>query len=400
MGRGHVSGVLAEHADGFRAELLADGYTEGSAARLVHLMAHLSRWMEAVGVGVVGLTPPVLDRFMAVRRAAGYVGWLTPQALVPLMTYLHGIGVVASDDAPREPSELEVLLGRYDAYLVTERDLAAASRRSYLGVACRFLTWLHEECKDISLGSLDAARVSAFVALECGRRAPGSASSTTTGMRSLLRFLYLHGLTPALLSAAVPSPAGWALASVPRYLSYEQVRALLASCDRSSAVGRRDFAVLTVLVRLGLRAGEVARLEFGDVDWRRGELGVRVKGGRVERLPLPVDVGEAIVAWLRDGRPRAGGTTVFCRLRAPHGALTAGAVSAVVRHAAKRAGMAPIGAHRLRHTAATTMLRAGASLVEVGRVLRHRRPHTTAVYAKVDFAALSELAQPWPGARS
>jgi integrase/recombinase XerD len=398
MGRGHVSGVLAAHAEGFRSQLLAKGYREGSAERLVHLMAHLSRWLDAAGLGAGELTRPLIERFVAARRAEGYVGWRSTHALVPLVSYLEDIGVVVGDHTSSEPSEVEELLGRYDSYLVIERDLAVASRRSYLAVARGFLGWLQQ--LDISLRSLDAATVSEFVRLECARRAPGSASSTTTGVRSLLRFLYLHGFTPSLLSAAVPSPAGWALASVPRYLGGDEVRALLDSCDRDSAVGRRDFAVLTVLVRLGLRAGEVARLELGDVDWRRGELGVRVKGGRIERLPLPVDVGEAIVAWLRDGRPRAGATTVFCRLRAPHGALTAGAVSMVVRRAAKRTGMAPIGAHRLRHTAATTMLRSGASLVEVGRVLGHRRPHTTAVYAKVDLAALSELAEPWPGARS
>jgi integrase/recombinase XerD len=398
MGRGHVMGVLAEHAEEFRAALLAQGYTEGSAARLVHLMAHLSRWMDGVGLGAGDLTVRLLEQFMSARRAEGYVGWRTTQALVPLVAYLHDIGVVARADTPRESSEVEELLGIYDAYLVAERNLAVASRRSYLAVARRFLAWLQQA--DVALASLSAAVVSKFVGHECARRAPGSASTTTTGMRSLLRFLYRRGLTPSLLSAAVPSPARWALAGVPRYLGVDEVQALLDSCDRASTVGRRDFAIVTVLTRLGLRAGEVARLGLGDIDWYRGELGVRVKGGRVERLPLPVDVGEAIVAWLRQGHPRAGSTTVFCRLRAPHGPLTAGAVSAVVRHAGKRAGLPPIGAHRLRHTAATTMLQAGASLVEVGRVLGHRRPHTTAVYAKVDVVALAGLAEPWPGAQS
>lgn len=398
MGRGHVNGVLADYADGFRVQLLAHGYTEGSAARLVHLMAHLSRWMATVGLSAGELTPPVFEQFMGARRAEGHVGWRTTHALVPLVAYLRSIGVVASADAPTEPSEFEEVLGSYDAYLVAERNLAPASRRSYLAVARQLFAWLSQA--DGGLASLSAAAVSEFVGHECARRAPGSASTTTTGLRSLLRFLYLHGFTPGLLSAAVPSPAGWTLASIPRYLGGEEVRALFDSCDRASAVGRRDFAILTVLVRLGLRAGEVARLELGDIDWYQGELGVRAKGGRVERLPLPVDVGEAIVAWLREGRPRAGSTAVFCRLRAPYGPLTAGGVSAVVRHASKRAGLAPIGAHRLRHTAATTMLQSGANLVEVGRVLGHRRPHTTAVYAKVDLVVLAELAEPWPGALS
>jgi hypothetical protein len=203
VGRGHVSGVLAEHADGFRGWLLAQGYTEGSAARLVHLMAHLSRWMDVAGLGAGGLTPPVVERFMAARRAEGYVGWRTSQSLVPLVTYLRGVGVVEGDDAPGEPSEFEELLGRCDTYLVAERDLAVASRCSYLAVAHRFLAWVDHA--DIPLGSLRAATVSEFVRLECARRAPGSASSTTTGLRSLLRFFYLHGITPSLLSGLVES---------------------------------------------------------------------------------------------------------------------------------------------------------------------------------------------------
>jgi hypothetical protein len=207
MGRGHVSGVLAAHAEGFRSRLLALGYTEGSAARLVHLMAHLSRWLDAAGLGAGELTRPLIERFVAARRAEGYVGWRSTHALVPLVSYLQDIGVVVGDHTSSEPSEVEELLGRYDSYLVIERDLAVASRRSYLAVARGFLGWLQQ--LDISLRSLDAATVSEFVRLECARRAPGSASSTTTGVRSLLRFLYLHGFTPSLLSAAVRhQPAG------------------------------------------------------------------------------------------------------------------------------------------------------------------------------------------------
>jgi integrase/recombinase XerD len=393
MGRGHVTGVLAAHAEGFRGQLLARGYTEGSAARLVHLMAHVSRWMDSAGLSGSELTSEAIEWFTASRRAEGYVGWRTGRALVPLLTYLRGTGVVPVEEDSARPGELEELIFRYDDYLVAERNLAQASRRSYVAAARRFLSWATISGHDVA--SLSAAAVSAYVGQECARRAPGSASTTTTGMRSLLRFLYLHDITPALLSGAVPSPARWALAGLPRPLGPDDVRALLDGCDRSSAVGLRDFAIITSLARLGLRAGEVARLELTDIDWHQSEVTVRIKGGRIERLPVPVDVGEAIVAWLAGGRPR-GATAVFCRLRAPHGALSAGGVSAVVRHASQRVGLAPIGAHRLRHTAATTMLAGGASLLEVGRVLGHRRPQTTAVYAKVDLDALADLARPWP----
>jgi len=183
---------------------------------------------------------------------------------------------------------------------------------------------------------------------------------------------------------------------LPRALPSELVAALLASCDSSTLTGRRDFAILTVLVRLGLRAGEVAGLELEDIDWHHGELVVRGKGARRDRLPVPVDVGEALVAYLAGGRPQVECRAVFLRVHAPITSMTYSNVSELVRRACRRAGIAPVSAHRLRHSAATTMLRNGASLNEVGQVLRQSRPATTAMYAKVDRVALRALAQPWP----
>jgi integrase len=187
---------------------------------------------------------------------------------------------------------------------------------------------------------------------------------------------------------------------VPVSFGRAEVARLLASCDRRTTFGRRDYAVLTVLARLGLRAGEVAALELADIDWRAGELVVRGKGRREERLPLPADVGEAVAGWLRRGRPRCECATVFTRVRAPHRRLTTSAVSHIVRAACARAGLPAVHAHRLRHTAATEMLRAGASLTEVGQVLRHASVLTTAIYAKVDHGRLRSLALPWPGTAS
>jgi integrase/recombinase XerD len=176
------------------------------------------------------------------------------------------------------------------------------------------------------------------------------------------------------------------------------VAVLLASCDEHTSTGRRDAAILTVLVRLGLRAGEVAALSLDDIDWRCGEITVRGKGHRHDRLPLPVDVGEKIVGYLRNGRPAAAqDRAVFIRAQAPFRALTSNAVTTVVAAAGRRAGLGVVGAHRLRHSAATTMLRCDGSLTEIGQTLRHVRPLTTAIYAKVDVEALRQLARPWPG---
>jgi site-specific recombinase XerD len=196
----------------------------------------------------------------------------------------------------------------------------------------------------------------------------------------------------------VPSFAFWRLSALPRGLDAEEVRALLASCDRGMAVGRRDFAILLMLVRLGVRRGEVAVLQLEDIDWRAGQIMVRGKGNRVERLPLPVDVGEALADYLCHGRPAdAEGRSAFVRVNAPHRAMTASGVTQVVVSASKRAGIGEVTAHRLRHTAASELLRRGASLSEIGQLLRHRSELSTAIYAKVDRNRLRELARPWPG---
>jgi integrase len=250
------------------------------------------------------------------------------------------------------------------------------------------------------LAQLTAVEVTEFVLAECATRSVGSAKYVVCGLRSLLRYLYVMGQTEAQLEAAVPKVAGWRLAGMPTMFGPAEVARLLASCDRRRTFGRRDYAVLSLLARLGLRAGEVASLELGDIDWRAGEIVVRGKGRRKERLPLPVDVGDALAAWLRRGRRRCGCPAVFTTVRAPHRPLSSGGVSAIVRAACARAGLPESNAHRLRHTAATEMLRAGAGLAEVGQVLRHTSMLTTAIYAKVDRDGLRTLALPWPGAGS
>jgi site-specific recombinase XerD len=331
------------------------------------------------------------------RRAEGYTLWLSTKAMAPLLAYLRGLGVAAQTPSPEEPvTPAEALLQRYRCYLIQERGLAASTIAAYSHVARLFLFHRAPEGEP-DLKPLDAAAVIDFVTAECRTRKIGSAKYIVCGLRALLRFLYADGHVERPLSAAVPSVAGWRLAGLPKALSRREVAALLASCDRRSTVGRRDFAVLTLLVRLGLRAGEVASLTLTDVDWRAGEVMIRGKGRREERLPLPTDVGEALVAWLRRGRPRCESPKLFTRVRAPHGGLTNSGVSGVVRAAAARAGLSSVSAHRLRHTAATEMLRAGAGLPEVAQVLRHASTLTTSLYAKVDRQTLRTLAQPWPG---
>jgi integrase/recombinase XerD len=391
--RVRVGGPLAIYAPSFEEALVERGYR--ASHEQLYLMAQLSRWLERNGLVVPQLTPELAEAFVAERRRAAPSHHISVRRLAPLAGHLVSLGVLPAWQAAPKASPAEDLLGHYGGYLRGERGLPEANLRHYIGVARTFLASLPGDGQ-LDLDKLSAADVSAFVLAESRRCRTGSAKSMTTRLRALLRYLYVEGLVPEALAGAVPSVAHWHLVSLPKALEPGQVARLLASCDRRTGVGRRDFAIITLLWRLGLRAGEVARLSLDDIDWARGEVVILGKARREDKLPLPADVGQALVSWLRRGRPRSGFRHVFLRVRAPIGPLSPGGVSAVVQHACERAGTPVCGAHRLRHTAATELLRAGGSLVEVGQVLRHEQAATTSLYAKVDRRALAAVVRPWP----
>ncbi len=394
--RVRVEGPVAPYAPGFCAELTAQCYTPLSAANQVRVMAHLSRWLRARRTDPQHLTPPRVDQFLRARRRAGYTAWLSVRGLRTLLGYLRRLGVVPEPPPSVARTALGCLLERFGNYLLHERGLSTGTVHSRQLVARRFLAgYAHPD--RVELERLTAADVSQFVLRESRTCSVGHAKGLVTALRSLLGFLFLEGRTATPLAAAAPAVAGWRVAGLPRALEPGHVARLLRGCDRRTAVGRRDYAILILLVRLGLRAGEVTGLQLDDIDWRRGEMIIHGKGQQQERLPLPNDVGEALAGYLRHGRPRVASRRVFLRSRAPQGALSRNGVTAVVHRASDRAGLHRIGAHRLRHTAATQMLQHGASLPEVAQVLRHRSLLTTAIYAKVDRRALRALAQPWPG---
>lgn len=397
--RVRISGPLKAFAEGFAAQLLRQGYTPNSARLQMYLMAHLSRWLEGEGLDAGGLSTTEVERFLRTRRTVGYTNHRTGKAMRPLLSYLRELGVAPTPPRSAPNGPVEVALERYRHYLTVERGLGSATARGYVDAVRPFLCGrVSSDGLDIDLADLSAADVIAFVVGHCPHQGRGAAKLTVTALRSLLGIMHVEGVIERPLAAAVPSVAGWRLAGLPKGLERAQVRSLLASCDRRTQNGRRDFAILTALVRLGLRAGEITALRLDEIDWRAGEIVVHGKGNRAERLPLPADVGEAVAAYLRRGRPAsADGRTVFVRVKAPHRALSTGGVTQVVAAAARRAGLGQIHAHRLRHTAATQLLRAGASLSEIGQVLRHRRALTTAIYAKVDRKALRTIARPWPG---
>ncbi len=382
-----VAGPLAGYGAAFRAHLSRSGYTPLSAGDLMRAMARASRWLEERGLAGGGLTPLLAADLQAGVPHAG-----------PVLRFLCEAGVVpAAGVAGAGPAE--AVLAQFRDWLAGERGLSAATVGCYAKQARKFLACLGEPL-DAALAQLDAGQVTSFMVSYCQGRNPESAKALVTAVRALLRFLHVTGHVPVPLAGAVPAVAGWRLASLPRGLDAAVISRLLASCDPGTITGRRDLAILTMLARLGLRGAEVAGLELADVDWRGGEVAIRGKGSRIERLPLPADVGEAVAAYLMAGRPQCGARTVFCTVRAPYRRLSPAAIRGIMAQACRRAGLPRAGAHRLRHSLATEMLRAGASLPEVGQVLRHRSQLATSVYAKVDDNALRGLARPWPGRQS
>ena len=391
-----VAGPLAPYARGFGRELRGCGFTDLSTAEQLRLMSHLSRWMTREGLDA--LSCEQIAAYCAARKADGYVARLTPGSLGRLRAFLQARGVLSVSPAAGAPASAEEkLLGRYRAYLVEERGLVPAVVSQFLKAAALFL----EQYPGAAVGQPgpDAAAVSAFCARELPRRGRAGAANLAAALRSFLRFLHLEGVVGAPVAQAVPAVANRKGCGLPRALPPAAVARLLASCDRRTRLGRRDYAMLMLLARLGLRAGEVASMSLDDLGWRAGELTVHGKGGRDDRLPLPSDVGAALAAYLRS-RPRVKTRAVFLRAIAPIGAITPAAVTWAVYTACERSGVPRAGAHRLRHSLATQMLGAGSSLAEVGQVLRHARVATTAIYAKVDYRALDALVLPWPGGES
>jgi site-specific recombinase XerD len=384
-----VTGPLAEYEPLVRAEMTRMDYAASSVRDTTQSMGRLSDWLAVRGVTVSELTPEVVKAFRAAQRPRCESG------LGGALRVLREHGVVPTAAVSSDP--VDVLITEYRRWLTAERGLSSETVRCYGTQAKTFLRGLPSPLGE-ALHELDAAAVTGFVVAQT--RSAGSiesAKALVIATRSLLRFLHVDGRISAPLVGAVPAVAGWRLGSLPRGLGHDQVQALLSAHDTTRPVGLRDHAVLMILARLGWRGAEVAALRLDDVDWHSGEILVRGKGSRVERMPLPVDVGEAMAAYLTGGRPSCSCPTVFVTARAPYRPLEATSIRATMYRACDQAGLPRMGAHRLRHTLATDLLRAGASLVEVGQVLRHRSQLSTTVYAKVDHEALRTLALPWPG---
>jgi site-specific recombinase XerD len=390
-------GRLGPFVEGYRAWLQAREYTPGTTRNMLKELGALGRWMSEQGVELGRLDAAAIEAFMAARRAAGQRRVPSLRAMQPLVSFLHEAGVMAPDDRRSELTPLERFVAEYRDWLVGERALAEPTVVRYERLARRFLAGRVSDAGERDLAGLTGANVSAFLLEECARVSVGSAKGRVAELRSLLRFLYLRGFTDMALADSVPSVAGWRDTEFPATMPPSDVARLLGCCDRATLGGARNYAIMLLLARLGLRSIEVARMQLEDLDWRAGELMVRGKARRQDRLPLPADVGEALADYL-SLRGKRSSRHVFLTVKAPTRPIRAELVGDVVRRACLRAGIAHVGAHRLRHTFASELLRHGASIVDISQLLRHSDLATTAVYAKVDLGRLRQVARPWPGA--
>lgn len=388
-----IAGPLASFAADFQSALRDAGYTPLSAGTHLRLMAHLSRRLDESHLTAADLTAERVEAYLRARRAAGCTWLSSRRGLAPLLDVLGARQALPVDPPPAPGTPTDVLLAAFGRYLRSERGLEAATTAAYVACAARFLS---RYAPGRELDGLTARDVTGAVLAESTTHSVASTRYFIVGLRAFLRFCCLEGLAGHDLSAAALPITGRRTSSIPRGISPADARALLHSCDRRRAVGRRDFALLVTLLRLGLRASEVSALALGDIDWRAGELVVHGKGRRTDRLPLPADVGEAIAGYLRRGRPTTARRDVFLRAIAPVAPLSGDGISSIVRRACQRAGVPPVGAHRLRHSLACAMVRSGVPLPEIGGVLRHRSLASTTIYARVDLDALRRLARPWP----
>ncbi len=393
--RVRVTGPLAALGDGVWNALLALGYAPLSARNLFRVMANLSRWMARRALDPVELNPGRIQQFVRYRRRVGFVSWRSSRGLAPVIDYLREAGAIPPSATPAKPSPAEKVVQGYGTYLEEERRCTGRVVEGNQRAAGGFLAWRFGRERP-RLDRLTGEDVTRFMLRDARSRSVGSAQNAAVALRSFLRYVHAIGLHDQDLSAAVPSPRRPRFARLPKDLQPDEVRRLLRTPDVRTSVGRRNRALLLLLVRLGLRRSEVVGLRLQDLDWRAGELLVRGKGGRSDRLPLPHDVGEALASYLRRGRPRRDSRQVFLQVRAPYRDLTPGALTTLVGCLGVQAGTAHVSPHRLRHTAATQMLRKGASLQDIAQVLRHRHLGSTAIYARVDDAALRPLARCWP----
>lgn len=383
------------HLHTFATSLIDEGYADMTIRSKLSLLAGLGRWLKRRGLPATKLDEQHITAFV---KGKGVLRRGDRKTLKQFLDHLRDRDVVPAPKLVAQKSPLVDILGRYEKHLRSERGLVTATIINYRSPVQKLLAERFRN-RPLLLRSLKGCDISKFILRHAPSMSVRRAQLMTTALRSFFRFLFQHGELQTDLAASVPTVADWRLSAVPKYLTPEEVDRLLKACDRRTPSGRRDYAILLLLARLGFRAGEVVALQLEDIDWRAGEIIVRGKGLLHDRMPLPPDVGKALTTYLRHDRPACQTRRVFVCMRAPRrGFAGPGTLTTVVHRALARADLHPPfrGSHLLRHSLATSMLRSGATMQEIGEVLRHRLPSTTEIYAKVDFEGLRSLAHPWP----
>jgi site-specific recombinase XerD len=391
-------GPFGSHIDGLATLLLERGYSKGTVERKISLVTALGRWLEGKHYGLNELNEETVKSFVRVRQRRTKICRGDEATLRLLLDQLRSSGDIPPATVKAPQSVLEHVLSDYAEYLVKERRLSAPTVSDYSRVVRIFLSERFGK-GSVRLKELCQADTNNHLQRKSKTVCPTTLQHLTAALRSFFTFLHLRGDIQTNLASAVPTVASWRLSTVPRFLTAAEIQQLLDSCDLTTAKGKRDYAILLLAVRLGLRAGELVAMKLDDINWDTAELLVRGKGQRNDRLPIPEDVGNALATYLLRGRPRCLTRHVFVRVYAPHREFVSSSdISTIVRQAIDRAGLRPAckGAHVLRHSLATSMLEKGASLTEIGEVLRHRCSSSTELYSKVALAALRALAQPWP----
>lgn len=382
----------------FADSLMESGYAATTIQSKLGLLIDLGEWLRRRGLAVKDLDERRIETFITDRRRKGLLRRGDRTTVRQLLDHLREHHVVQRVTPTCDVSPLAAILDRYEKHLRSERGLTTATIINYLPFARKFLSDRFGEGPFL-LKVVRPRDISGFILRHARTMSCRRAQLMTTVFRSFFRFLFQRGELQVDLAPSIPTVADWRLSTLPRYITAEEVIRVLGSCDRHTATGRRDYALLLLLARLGLRAGEIVAMQLEDIDWRSGEILVRGKGLLYDRMPLPVDVGQALAVYLRHDRPSSKTRRVFvCRKAPQRGFSGPSTVSTIVRRALDRAGLHPgfKGAHLLRHSLATSMIRSGASMSEIGEILRHRSPSTTEIYAKLDFEGLRSLAQPWP----
>jgi len=377
----------------------SEGYSSSTLPRKIQLTRHFSRWLAIRSVDLGDLDERIMDSFVSnppdfVRIRPG-----DSTTLYSLLSWLRDADMIPQASPQSDNRYSSNIEQEFALYLQNERCLSEATVHRYLTIITSFLTE-SSISNGAGLDSIKVSDITSFLKNHALIENRKTLKGRVTALRSFFRFLLYRGDITVDLAASVPAVANWRLSEVPKHIVYEEVEQLLSSCDRSTAIGKRDYAVLSLLARLGLRAGEVLNMTLDDIDWEAGVVSIRGKGGRRDVLPIPYSVGEAIASYLRFVRPQCEARKVFIRFKAPFlGFSGHAAIGDIVRRAIARTGLNPPckGAHLLRHSFATNMLRQGASLTEIGEVLRHSSPTTTEIYAKVDLTSLGALAPSWPG---